>query len=325
MTSFQEISRRSAGFAAPQGLWLPLITPFRDGALDTGSLRRLLRHYAEQPLDGLILAGTTGEAMTLDEAETELLVRVGAEEIAGRLPLYLGLSGSDTWAQARQLAMLHAWPVDGYLIACPYYTRPSQEGLYHHFAALAAETDRPILLYNIPYRTGVNLANETLLRLAERGNIRGVKDCCDIYRTVADERWSQYSDYPGDARVAAFVALSLGWQVFAVEHRADVLAPVYSAAIRMGVFLAVFLALAVAASAMLARRMVRPITAIEAGARRIGEGALDERIELDTGDELESLGDAFNRMAGQLHELYDDLERRVEDRTRDLRSRDVPM
>lgn len=178
MTSFQEISRRSAGFAAPQGLWLPLITPFRDGALDTGSLRRLLRHYAEQPLDGLILAGTTGEAMTLDEAETEQLVRVGAEEIAGRLPLYLGLSGSDTWAQARQLAMLHAWPVDGYLIACPYYTRPSQEGLYHHFAALAAETDRPILLYNIPYRTGVNLANETLLRLAERGNIRGVKDCC---------------------------------------------------------------------------------------------------------------------------------------------------
>jgi signal transduction histidine kinase len=110
----------------------------------------------------------------------------------------------------------------------------------------------------------------------------------------------------------------LGWQVFAEERRGDVLAPVYSAAVRMGVFLVVFLALAVAASALLARRMVRPITVIESGARRIGEGALDERIELDTGDELEWLGDAFNQMAAQLRELYGDLERRVEDRTRDL-------
>jgi len=164
--------------AALHGLWLPLITPFRDGALDTGSLRRLLHHYLLQPIDGLILAGTTGEAMTLDDVETEQLVRIGAEEVAGRLPLYLGLSGSDTRAQAKQMARLQSWPVDGYLIASPYYTRPSQEGLYHHFTALAAETDRPILVYNIPYRTGVNLGNETLLRLAELANIRGVKDCC---------------------------------------------------------------------------------------------------------------------------------------------------
>lgn len=178
MTSFQEIPLRGTTSARLQGLWLPLITPFRDGALDEGSLRRLLRHYLQQPLDGLILAGTTGEAMTLDGVETERLVRIGAEEVAGRLPLYLGLSGSDTRAQARHLAALQSWPLDGYLIACPYYTRPSQEGLYHHFAALAAETDRAILVYNIPYRTGVNLANETLLRLAELGNISGVKDCC---------------------------------------------------------------------------------------------------------------------------------------------------
>jgi 4-hydroxy-tetrahydrodipicolinate synthase len=70
------------------------------------------------------------------------------------------------------------WPVDGYLIACPYYTRPSQDGLYRHFSALADATTRPILIYNIPYRTGVNLCNDTMLRLAERGNIVGVKDCC---------------------------------------------------------------------------------------------------------------------------------------------------
>jgi 4-hydroxy-tetrahydrodipicolinate synthase len=79
---------------------------------------------------------------------------------------------------ANRLAHTAAWPIDGYLITCPYYSRPSQEGLYRHFAALAAATDRPILIYNIPYRTGVNMANDTLLRLAEQPNIVGVKDCC---------------------------------------------------------------------------------------------------------------------------------------------------
>ena len=110
----------------------------------------------------------------------------------------------------------------------------------------------------------------------------------------------------------------VGWQVFAEERRGAVLGPVYDAALRTGLFLAIFLALAVLASALLARRMVRPIARIESGARRIGEGALDERIELDTGDELQSLAEEFNRMAGQLEDLYADLERRVEDRTRDL-------
>lgn len=164
--------------APDAGLWLPMITPFQDGALDVTSLRHLLRHYLKQPLDGIILAGTTGEAMTLDDDEIATLVQVAAEEVSGVLPLYLGLSGSDTRSQAKYLAACQALPVDGYLIACPYYTRPSQDGLYHHFAALAAETDRPILLYNIPYRTGVNLSNETLFRLAEVPNIRGIKDCC---------------------------------------------------------------------------------------------------------------------------------------------------
>ena len=101
MTRLQETSTRGMArntTGMPHGLWLPLITPFRDGDLDGGSLRRLLHHYLQQPIDGLILAGTTGEAMTLGDAEIEQLVRIGAEEVAGRLPLYLGLSGSDTRA-----------------------------------------------------------------------------------------------------------------------------------------------------------------------------------------------------------------------------------
>jgi len=161
-----------------EGLWLPLVTPFRDGALDERSLRRIARHYLGQPVDGMILAATTGEGLTIDEDETERLTAIVAIEVAGRIPVFLGLSGSDTRRVAKALAHTAPWPVDGYLIACPYYTRPSQAGLYHHFAALAGETARPIMIYNIPYRTGVNLANDTLLRLAELPNIVGVKDCC---------------------------------------------------------------------------------------------------------------------------------------------------
>lgn len=166
---------------APTGIWLPLITPFRDDALDEPSLRRLLRHLAAQPIDGLIVAATTGEGLTLEPAEIERLVHVTATELHAlgrRIPLGLGLCGSHTRKLAATLRQLADWPIDLTLITCPYYTRPSQAGLYAHFTALADEAAQPILLYNIPYRTGVNLDNETMLRLAEHPAIVGVKDCC---------------------------------------------------------------------------------------------------------------------------------------------------
>jgi 4-hydroxy-tetrahydrodipicolinate synthase len=125
------------------GLWLPLITPFRDGVLDEASLRRLLRHYAALPVNGLIIAATSGEGLTLGMAELEWIVELARSEIAS-----------------------------------PYYSRPSQRGLTQHFSALADHAAWPIVLYNIPYRTAVNLANETLLELAEHPNIVGLKDCC---------------------------------------------------------------------------------------------------------------------------------------------------
>ena len=162
------------------GLWLPLVTPFRDGSLDEGSLRRLVQHYAREPIDGLMLAATTGEGLTLDDEETSRLVDLTAEELtaAGRpLPLFLGISGSDTRKLVKALERTAAWPIDGYLIACPYYTRPSQEGMIRHFSALAESTARPIMIYNIPYRTGVNLGNEAMLELAKHPTIVGVKDC----------------------------------------------------------------------------------------------------------------------------------------------------
>ncbi len=163
-----------------QGLWLPLVTPFRDRVLDVSSLRRLVRHYARGPVDGLILAATSGEGMSLGSDELERLVAVTREESTGsgrHLPIVLGLSGASTAKMMDALDETADWPIDGYLIASPYYTRPSQRGLVQHFKALADHASWPIVLYNIPYRTAVNLTNETLLELAAHRNIVGIKDC----------------------------------------------------------------------------------------------------------------------------------------------------
>jgi 4-hydroxy-tetrahydrodipicolinate synthase len=162
------------------GLWLPLITPFRRGELDETSLRRLVRHYTALPVNGMILAATTGESLTLTPLETERLVFTVRDE-AGKtrnLPLLLGLSGSNTRALLDMLERTAAWGIDGYLISCPYYSRPSQQGMRLHFGALADRARHPVMLYNIPYRTGVNLGNATMLQLADHPNIFGLKDCC---------------------------------------------------------------------------------------------------------------------------------------------------
>jgi 4-hydroxy-tetrahydrodipicolinate synthase len=163
-----------------QGLWLPLITPFRDGELDEASLSRLVRHYAAGPVDGFILAATSGEGMSLRADELERLVTVTRSELSGsgrHLPILLGLSGASTAKMLDGLDETATWPIDGYLIASPYYIRPSQRGLVQHFTALADHASWPIVLYNIPYRTGVSLTNETLLELALHPNIVGMKDC----------------------------------------------------------------------------------------------------------------------------------------------------
>jgi 4-hydroxy-tetrahydrodipicolinate synthase len=163
-----------------QGLWLPLVTPFRDGALDELSLRRLVRHYASRPIDGFILAATSGEGLLLAPDELEHLVaavRAELAELPRILPICLGLAGASTEQLRQMLDLTAAWPIDFYLISAPYYLRPSQRGLLSHFTTLADHASWPIVLYNIPYRSGVNIANETLLRLAEHPNIVGMKDC----------------------------------------------------------------------------------------------------------------------------------------------------
>jgi 4-hydroxy-tetrahydrodipicolinate synthase len=175
MTDLPDLLRSSL-----HGLWLPLITPFRDGELDEVSLRRLVRHYAAQPVNGLILAATSGEGLTLGIDELERIVavtRAGIADSQRYLPLCLGLSGAGTRRMQDALDETASWPIDGYLISSPYYSRPSQRGLLQHFTALADHASWPIVLYNIPYRCAVGLANETMLRLAEHPNIVGLKDC----------------------------------------------------------------------------------------------------------------------------------------------------
>ena len=163
-----------------QGVWLPLVSPFTDGYLDEVSVRRMVARYAGQ-VDGFILGATTGEGMALSREETRRLVHWASEELATAgetAPVLIGLCGAVTANVVDAVRGANDLPADGFLIACPYYVRPTQEGLRLHFEAIADATARDILVYNIPYRTGVNMTNDTLLRLAERPNIVGVKDCC---------------------------------------------------------------------------------------------------------------------------------------------------
>jgi 4-hydroxy-tetrahydrodipicolinate synthase len=158
------------------GVWVPLVTPFKDGRFDHASYRRLVDHYVAHGVSGLFPLGTTGEAPTLDEAEIDALIAATVEAAAGRVPVFIGIGGNATHKVIRTLRRVERYGFAGIVSVCPYYNRPTQDGLRAHFTAISEATDRRILIYNIPYRTSVNLGNETLLRLAELANIVGIKD-----------------------------------------------------------------------------------------------------------------------------------------------------
>jgi 4-hydroxy-tetrahydrodipicolinate synthase len=168
------------------GVWLPIVTPFVDGEIDYPGYERLVEHYVAAGVNGIIPLGTTGESPTIDEAEADKLIESTVEAVDGRVPIVVGVSGNDTRKVVKTIERLQRHRVDGLLATCPYYNRPSQDGLRAHFTRLAEATDRPILIYNIPYRTGVNLGNDTLLALAELPNIAGVKDSSgDVAQSLA--------------------------------------------------------------------------------------------------------------------------------------------
>ena len=158
------------------GVWLPIITPLKDGRVDLASYRGLIERYLEQGISGLVPLGTTGESPTLDEDEADVIVKETVRAVAGRIPVFVGIGGNATHKVIKTVRRLQRHDFPGIVSVCPYYNRPTQEGLLQHFTTIADATDRQVLVYNIPYRTSVNLTNETLLRLAERPNIVGVKD-----------------------------------------------------------------------------------------------------------------------------------------------------
>jgi 4-hydroxy-tetrahydrodipicolinate synthase len=158
------------------GLWLPLVTPFKDGAVDFSSYERLIEHYLAQGVDGLFPLGTTGESPTLDDDEIDELVERTVGKVAGRVPVFVGVGGNATHKVEKALRRLERFAFEGVVSVCPYYNRPSQDGLIAHFRTIAAATERDVLIYNIPYRTAVNLSNDSLLELADISNIVGVKD-----------------------------------------------------------------------------------------------------------------------------------------------------
>jgi dihydrodipicolinate synthase len=168
------------------GVWLPIITPFKDDIIDYKSYKKLIDHYTEKGIDGLIPLGTTGEIPVLDEYEFEEMIEKTMEYNRGRLPVYIGVGGNYTAKVIKKLKIAETYGIQGILSVCPYYNRPNQEGIYKHFQSIAEETRLNIIIYNIPYRTGVNIENETIHKLAELKNIVGIKDASgDIKQTVS--------------------------------------------------------------------------------------------------------------------------------------------
>ncbi|MDT8718928.1 4-hydroxy-tetrahydrodipicolinate synthase [Clostridium sp. 19966] len=168
-----------------KGVWLPIITPFNNENVDFESYKKLIEHYVNTGIKGIMPLGTSGEIPTLDDDEYEELISKTVEYVHGRLPIFIGLGGNNTKKLLKQLKLVEKYKIDGILSVSPYYSRPEQRGIYDHFRALSESSSLNIVIYNIPYRTGRNIENETLMKLAELKNIIGVKDCCgDIKQTT---------------------------------------------------------------------------------------------------------------------------------------------
>jgi 4-hydroxy-tetrahydrodipicolinate synthase len=182
-----------------RGVFPALITPFRDGAVDEGAFVRLVERQIAGGVHGLVPVGTTGETATLSHDEHRRVVELCVTNAAGRVPVIAG-AGSNSTEEAIELVR-HAKQVgaDAALVVTPYYNRPSQEGLYAHYKAINDAVELPIIVYNVPGRTGVDISNEILARLAKLPNIVGVKDAtgdlgrASFQRLMCGEDWVMLS------------------------------------------------------------------------------------------------------------------------------------
>ena len=153
-----------------------LITPFADGAIDEQAFRELIRWQLAEGIDGLVPCGSTGESATMSFEEHERAIDICVEEVAGRVPVIAGTGSNSTSEAIRLTRHAKAAGADAALLITPYYNKPTQKGLIAHFTAVAEACDIPILLYNVPGRTGVNISSATVIELAKLPNIVGIKE-----------------------------------------------------------------------------------------------------------------------------------------------------
>lgn len=201
------------------GLWIPLVTPFQGDAVDLSALRRLVDHLARSPITGFVPCGSTGEAESLTHDE-QLAVLDAVLASCRDKPVVMGLAGTRLPEMLHQLKAITQRPVAALLISPPHYLRPAQAGIVAHFRALADASPVPIVVYDIPARTGAVLPLETLLTLAEHPNIRALKDCGgDEEKTralVADGRLAVLAG--DDARIFNTVCMGGAGAIAAAGH-----------------------------------------------------------------------------------------------------------
>ncbi len=160
-----------------RGSIVAIVTPMHeDGSLDLPALRRLIDYHVAEGTDAIVIVGTTGESPTVSVDEHCELIRVAVDQAAGRVPVIAGTGGNSTAEAIELTRFARQAGADAALSVVPYYNKPTQEGLYRHYRAIAEAVDIPLILYNVPGRTVADLANDTALRLAEIGNIAGIKD-----------------------------------------------------------------------------------------------------------------------------------------------------
>jgi 4-hydroxy-tetrahydrodipicolinate synthase len=169
-----------------EGIWIPLVTPFRNGAIDLDAAQRLAVDYADSGVHGLIVCGTTGEAATLSEEEQAMLLCAIEEAVAPRCPVVFGIGGNDTRAVAAKVASFNQYEAAGYLISAPAYVRPSQLGITRHFQEIARVTDTPIIIYNVPSRTGVDIELSSVITLAAESGFVAIKQCGGAIARIGD-------------------------------------------------------------------------------------------------------------------------------------------
>lgn len=197
-----------------KGLGVALVTPFKaDGSVDYDALRRLLDYQLSNGVDFLCVLGTTAETPCLSAEEKTKVKNIVVEKVQGRVPILLGCGGNNTAAVVESLKNDDFTGVDGILSVCPYYNKPSQEGLYQHFKAIANATDLPVVLYNVPGRVGVNMTAETTLRLAnDCPNIVAIKEASGNFAQIDDiikNKPSHFDVISGDDGIT-FPLITLG-------------------------------------------------------------------------------------------------------------------